>query len=635
MIARYWYRSGALALLLALLSACGTLPQDPAEVVTPETEEIRRAELAAASGRPLDAAALYEQAARAADGVIAARLRARAALLYLEAGETIPGRRTLAQARATADDDPESNRLIRLAEAELRLPTAPKEALELLLPVPTEPAATWRPRWVGVLAEALLATGRSLQAARTFQDRAALLQSPVERKANARRLWQALMAVPMGRLRLLVPATPDEFGAWVELAYAIRSDPLNADAMRANVERWQMRYPDHPANPAPASDFLKQAIRDLRPPPRVALMLPLSGEYASAGNAVRRGFLAAYYAQPPETRPDLRIYDIGQDGIDSLTAYRDAVEGGFDLVVGPLTKPALERLTVWDDYPVPVLALNRLGEVPETAAARLYQFGLAPEEDAAASAELAFELGFRRVVSLTPYSDWGDRVHAAFATAFEALGGRVLEHQYYDPDGEDFSEPIRALFNLDASEARWNRLRRTLGMSDIAFHPRRREDMQAVFVGAFPREARLIKPQIRFHRGIDLPVIATSQAYSGIPDQTADQDLNGVMTVDLPWILRDPLAPELAAVARRMDAVWPNLDPRLARLHALGVDAFRLAGPVNILASEPGLVMTGATGRLSVGSEGLIRRALQAGRFRNGRLVPYEPAGAPLGHGVP
>ncbi len=635
MIARHWYRSSGLALLLALLTGCGTLQQDPADVVTPETEEIRQAELAAASGRPLDGAALYEQAARTVGGVVAARLRLRAAFLYLDAGQTASARRTLAQARATADGDPESNGLSRLVEAELRLAAAPEEALELLLPVPSELAASWRARWAGVRGQALAATDRHLEAARIFQDRAALLETPAAREANARRLWQALMAVPMGRLRLLVPGTPDDFGAWVELTYAIRTDRLDARAMRANVAQWRTRYPGHPAAPRYATDFLDQAIRDLQPPARVALMLPLSGEFAGAGNAVRRGFLAAYYAQPPDARPELRIYDIGQDGSDSLTAYRDAVEGGFGLVIGPLTKPALERLTIWDDYPVPVLALNRLGEVPEIAAPGLYQFGLAPEEDAAASAALAFELGFRRGVSLTPYSDWGDRVHAAFTAAFEARGGEVLEHQTYDPDGEDFSEPIRALFNLDASEARWNRLRRTLGLSAIEFEPRRREDMQAVFMGAFPREARLIKPQIRFHRGIDLPVIATSQAYSGIVDQTADQDLDGGITVDLPWILRDPLAPELQAIAEQMTTNWPDLDPRYARLHALGVDAYRLAGPVDILAAEPGHALAGATGRLSVGSEGLIRRALQAGRFRNGQLVPYDAVDMPLGHGAP
>jgi outer membrane PBP1 activator LpoA protein len=635
MIARHWIRPGGLMLLLALLTACGTVPEQPSEVVTPETEEIRQAELAAASGRPLDAAALYEQAAAAADGIVAARLRVRASLLYLEAGEIIAARRTLAQARATADADPEANRLIRLAEAELLLPKAPEQALELLMPVPAGLEPAWQPRWAGVLAEALLATGRALQAARTFDNRADLLGSAAEREANARRLWQALMAVPMGRLRLLVPGDPDRFGAWLELAYAVRSDRLDADAMRANVAAWRGRYPEHPATAALAAELLDEAVRDLQPPPRIALMLPLSGEYEVVGNAVRRGFLAAYYAQPPQSRPELRIYDIGDGGLDSLSAYRDAVEGGFDMVVGPLTKPALDRLTIWDDYPVPVLALNRLGETPALAATGLYQFGLAPEEDAAASAELAFELGYRRVVSLTPYTDWGDRVHAAFADTFEARGGVVLEHQVYDPEGEDFSDPLRALFNLDASEARWNQLRRTLGISDIAFEPRRREDMEAVFVAAFPREARLIKPQIRFHRGIGLPVIATSHAYSGLRDMTADQDLDGMLIVDLPWILHDPLAAELQTISELMQLRWPDLDPRLARLHALGVDAFRLTGPVNILAAEPGLTLPGATGRLSVGEEGLIRRALQAGVFRDGELLPFDPVDTALGHGTP
>ena len=45
-----------------------------------------------------------------------------------------------------------------------------------------------------------------------------------------------------------------------------------------------------------------------RPPARLAVLLPMSGTLAGAGQSVRDGFLAAYYAETRE-RPNLRFYD--------------------------------------------------------------------------------------------------------------------------------------------------------------------------------------------------------------------------------------------------------------------------------------------------------------------------------------
>ncbi len=634
MIVRGWYRGAALALMLAGMAACTTVPEDPGAVVTPETEQILQAGLLAASGQPLAAANLFEAAANQADVVVAGRLRMRAALLYLDGNEPEAAARLLDHVRDTDTGDSETDRLARLVEAELRLADDPAESLALLDPIPAALAAQWRPRWLHNLGAAQLANELPLPAARSWHDRMALLESADARAANAEDLWRALIAIPMDRLRTLVPGAPDEFGAWLELAHAVRTERLQPDAMTANVEAWRERYPEHPAAPDYAADFLDDAIEALAPPARVALLLPLSGRLQSVGDAVRQGFLAAYYADAAGRRPELRIYDVGEEGKETLTAYRDAVENGFDLVIGPLTKPALERLTTWDDYPVPVLALNRLSDMPQRTAG-LYQFGLAPEEDAAASAALAATLGFERVVSLTPRSDWGERVEAAFAEGFAARGGQVIERGDYDPDAEDFSAPIRALFNLDASAERYARLRETLRRGDIHFEPRRRTDMDAAFMGAFPREARLIKPQVRFHRGIDVPVIGTSQSYTGAADPTANQDLDETLIVDLPWITGTNMTEDLRALQATLERTWADRDPRLGRLRALGVDAYRLAGPVDVLAADAGLAVDAATGRLTVAADGIIHRALTAARFRSGRLEPADDIAGPFGNGLP
>src|SRR5690606_28896371 len=115
---------------------------------------------------------------------------------------------------------------------------------------------------------------------------------------------------------------------------------------------------------------------------------------------------------------------------------------------------------------------------------------------------------------------------------------RVLETAFYRPGGTDFSEPIRELLNLDASDRRYRALRNTL-RRPIAFESQRRQDVDFIFVGAFPREARLIRPQLRFHHAMDVPVVATSHVFTGTANATADQDMDGVRFVDMPWLL-DP-----------------------------------------------------------------------------------------------
>lgn len=626
------YRTLAFGALVALLAGCDTAPVREPTVTVPDTEEIRAAQQAEQAGRAEEAAELYDAAAADAERAVSARLRLRAAMLYLDLDERDAARTRLTRARRDGADDPFAQRLADLVEARLLIREDAEQSLTLLEPMPDDLDADLRADWLLARARASGALERHLDAARIHHQRQDELETPEDLQANARALWDALMRLPMAQLRERVPAEPDAFGAWLELAFAIRDVRLDPEAMSDGVAAWRQRYPEHVAAERFAEDYLAAAADDLEPPSRIALLLPLSGRLESAGNAVRQGFLAAYYATPADRRPEVRIHDIGEDGDDSLSAYRDAVDSGFELVVGPLSKPALERLTVWDDYPVPLLALNRLEAQPEVTRG-LYQFGLAPEDDAAAAAALAVALDYHRVVALTPDSDWGERVYQAFQDAYTRADGEILERQRYRSGGEDFSDEIRSLLNLDASEQRYARLRRTLNRGDIEFEPRRRADMDAVFMGAFPREARLLQPQIRFHQGIGVPVVATSQAYAGVVDAAADRDLNEVRIVETPWVLSAASGGH-AEVRRALAGAWPDADPRLQRLRALGADAFLLAGPVDVLAMEPHLRLDGATGQLQVTREGIIHRALGAGRFRGGRLQAEDGISGPFGNGA-
>ena len=107
-----------------------------------------------------------------------------------------------------------------------------------------------------------------------------------------------------------------------------------------------------------ASNRPPAAADGYRPPLRLAVLLPLSGELSKPAAAVRDGFLAGYYGED-RRRPEVRFYDTHGTVGGSLSAYEQAVSAGNDFVVGPLGREQVSALFGRAELPVPILALNR------------------------------------------------------------------------------------------------------------------------------------------------------------------------------------------------------------------------------------------------------------------------------------
>ncbi|EAR21847.1 LppC putative lipoprotein [Nitrococcus mobilis Nb-231] len=607
---------------LLLLAGCVQTPTGPTRPPAAVQTLLRQATAAQANGDLPRSALLYEQAAAAAPpSPQQAELRLQAAQLYLELNEPSRARALVEQTHGHTLP-PSSAALRRIVQARLALAAdRGADALAALTPRPAPLPDALHPAWLAVESDARLAAGEPLAAARLRDQRSELLQNPSSRQANRQTLWSALLAIPMQQLVGLIPPVPDRFGGWLELAYFYRTRQLDPQALPAALHAWQQRYPNHPADGTFIETLLATAKRSLQKPKAIALLLPLSGSLAAVGHAVEHGFLAAYYQDPPQQRPSLWVYDVGEAGLDSLSAYQAAVAEGAQVVVGPLTKSALQRLTVLDFAATPILGLNTL---PSSTAGiqGLYQFGLAPEDDAFAAAELAWQRGYQTALTLTSDSDWGDRVAQAFQQRFQALGGRVLEQTRYTPEASDFGDPIEALLNLDVGIRRYKQLRLLL-QRDLQFQPRRRRDMDCIFVGAFPREARLIRPQIRFHHGVGVPIIATAQAYEGTPQPVTDRDMDGVLLADIPWLIPNPDTVTDDPLSRdRLARLWPENTRDFPRLYALGMDAYRLISMLALLQNDAGAQFKGRTGRLTMDEHGVIHRNLHPAQFVDGLLQP-------------
>ena len=350
---------------------------------------------------------------------------------------------------------------------------------------------------------------------------------------------------------------------------------------------------------------------------RVALLLPLTGPQRQAAIAIQDGFLAAHLGQLENAgrdRPALHIYDTGLLGAGE--AWVAARDDGAEFIVGPLLKPELEAI-MDSAGSTPTLALNTLES--GQSAANIYQFPLAPEDEASQVARHAVANGALNAVALIPRNDWGNRLLGSFRAQLESLGGKLLQIRTYDPAGQDFSTAITTVLNIDKSDQRRQQLGADLGIP-LEFESRRRQDIDAIFVAADAGAGRLLAPQLRFYFAGDIPTYATSAIYES---SRQNGDLNGLLFADTPWVLdREAAPPTLAATLQRY---WPQrTSAQWTRFYGFGFDACRL---MFALHEKPNTLSSFAalSGELSLDENGQVRRELPMAQFQGGTPVTIEP----------
>lgn len=606
----------ALLSLVLVLSGCTGMA--PVATIAPTGGEAQ-AESLLRSGQPAQAAREYRRLADAASPPRREALLLSAAEAWLEADDGGAARATL-EALGSGALPPAlaARRAIVTGALQLR-DNDPEAALASLRGLEEAPLdARSESRYHRIRAEALERSGRFADAARERIALDFLLSNPEAILANQRSTWTDLNRLTPEQLsaQRTRPA-PDTYSGWLELVMIQRLFARNPEQQARELDSWRARYPDHPAQRYLLASPETPAA-PTRYPDRLALLLPLSGELASIGQAVREGFMAAYYSDSHSgNAPQVQMLDTRAGG--ARAAYEAAVATGAGMVVGPLTKEELADLVTGGELTVPILALNRVDVSPPPAG--LYQFGLAPEDDAREAARRAWDDGHRRVLVLVPVGEWGERVAQAFLGPWYAAGGSVAETQYYS--GDSLADSVKDLLNITESEQRRSQLSGQLGRQ-LKFQPQRRQDADAVFLAAFPRDARQIRPLLNFYYASDLPVYATSHVYSGGHNPSADQDMDGVHFADLPWII-DPSAEDLA-LKEHFGTLWPDSAERFSRLFALGLDAYTLVPRLQALAQDPSLSIPGRTGLLSLDSDGRVQRSLVWAHFEQGMATPdVEP----------
>ncbi len=450
-------------------------------------------------------------------------------------------------------------------------------------------------RWLGLRGELFGLLGDTGSSVAAYTELTTVLTDPEERHEIERAIWQVLERTPTSTLNKLAaePANARLHG-WYQLALASRERTENAAAVPPALA------PEH-AGPAPETDAASAPAVAAPALQRVALLLPRSGNYGPAANAIRDGFMAAAFAAQAggAATPDVKLYDAA--GGDVLDLYRRAVGDGAQLVIGPLDQQALTRLAAEPALPVPVLGLNELEGAPASTVANFHTLALSVADEAEAAARRAWQDGRRAALVLVPDAPWGRRALDAFGSTFTQLGGTVRSGATYDIALKDFVPVLRPLLAVTAGATG------TPGAD--AEPPRRRTDIDMVFLVAYPAQGRQLKPTLDFLYADDLPVYATSAIYAGVADAARDGDLDEIRFSTMTWALADATTP----------APETNLPPIYRPFFALGADAYLVHPFLAGVQPNADIRVAGHTGTLVLNSGQHIRRIQPWARFHNGR----------------
>ncbi len=466
---------------------------------------------------------------------------------------------------------------------------------------------------LSIRSSGVLAIGNPLESARLRIEVTQYLSTEFEQRQNEDLIWDALNRMSeTSIINALSQQQPVDLRGWLELNLIARRSNMIPAKIEPWLEKWIMLYPGHEAN----TFFVEKLRADSRmifiKPTRIALMLPFSDKLRNVSEAIQNGFLHAYYSDQEE-KPTLEIINVSSDPQDFYLQYNQAIQNGADFIVGPLDKKLVNELLLNESLKVPTLTLNYADE-DSYGVTNLFQFGLRPEDEAEQIADYALVNAHYHAITLTPDTTLGERLESAFSKRFEALGGQVVDSARYPANNNDYSSTIKNLLNISDSDSRHAILDRVL-RQESEFIPRRRQDVDMIFIAGNPRQARLIKPQLKFHHAKDLQVYATSSISSSTSNPDADRDLDEIQFVDTPWALTSENNPDATSINK----LWPAQAQRYAKFIALGIDAYKVIPALRrlMLGQIPALPLN--TGNITLDKKGRIHRELILATYNKGR----------------
>lgn len=312
---------------------------------------------------------------------------------------------------------------------------------------------------------------------------------------------------------------------------------------------------------------------------------------------------------------ELKIYDTTSQPISQLLAQ--AQQDGATLVVGPLLKENVDDV-IKSNTPLNVLALNQPEKVESRA--NLCYFALSPEDEARDAARHIHQQGKQTPLLLVPRGALGDRVVSAFADEWLKLGGASVLQQRFGSTAE-----LRAGVNGGGGIALTGSPVSTLPSAQNSSLGSADEmpvssggSVDAAYILATPEQIAYIKPMIAMRNGSqnNVTLYASSRSAQGTAGPDFRLEMEGLQYSEIPMLAgSNPALMQQALSAVRNDY-------SLARLYAMGADAWSLANHFTQMRQTPGFELNGNTGDLTATQDCVINRKLSWLKYQQGKIVP-------------
>ena len=149
---------------------------------------------------------------------------------------------------------------------------------------------------------------------------------------------------------------------------------------------------------------------------------------------------------------------------------------------------------------------------------------------------------------------------------------------------------------------------------NIEFEPRRRQDIDFIFLITGAQAAQQIKPTLKYYYAGDIPLYTISKAYSE-DDQQRNRDIDGILLPTAPW--------QLEADKHLQVKAQQSVPASYRGLYSFGIDAYLLHNRVEQLSQRPQMQLDGYTGKLKMQEQKILREQPWA-TLANGTPVPLR-----------
>jgi len=328
-------------------------------------------------------------------------------------------------------------------------------------------------------------------------------------------------------------------------------------------------------------------------PPRVAVLLPISGASGALGKAM---LSAAQMALFDVAGSQFRLMPRDTQGTPqaAAAAAQQAIADGARVIVGPLLAGEVEAVKpIAAAAHVPMLAFSTSTQL---AGNGTYLLSFQPGQEIARVVAFAKAKGFDRFAVLAPRTPYGEIAVEALKSAADAVGATVTRIDYYDPATTDLGPAVKRF------------------SQNVNFN--------ALLLPEGGARLRLLAPLLPYD-GIDPDTIKFLG--TGLWDEPG---LGTEPALNTGWYAAPPPGAR-ADFERRYRALFQQAPPRLA---TLAYDATALVATLSRTGdlSESALTnpngFAGLDGIFRLGPDGLIQRGLAVLEVRRGEAALIDPA---------